>query len=299
MYIARWGQSARAFAFCAVGALAACEGSTALPVDVRAPAPVVEVVPVVRPDEVAAPVPEYGLPLGVFHFTMYYVAAEDEYPQVAAAPTTSRQAANDNHDSSGLPDSVSDAPDSMSDAPDSVSGAPDDEVVTLFHRKGCTPLAKVSPSFGAQLDIQGTGKLRDGRVINTSGNCQCPKTPCYFEIERAWAMGPNGRLAPFRSVAVDSSVIPLGTLLYLPELDGVRVPGRAPWGGFVHDGCVVADDRGGGIRGRDIDFFVAKKTYSNILDARHRFKHVAVFGGEGWCERDGTKTRRAAGRIAL
>jgi 3D (Asp-Asp-Asp) domain-containing protein len=277
MYIARWGRSARAIAFCVALALPGCEGTTSLPVDLKAPAPqVATTVSTSSPAPAGGrePVREYGLPLGVFQFTMYYVAAEEDHPP----------AVNDNR---------------LSGQPDNLSGEPDkaDHRVTIYHRKGCAPLAELSPSFATQLDIQGTGKLRDGRVVNTSGNCPCPNSPCYFEIDQAWAMGPNGRLSPFRSVAVDTRVVPLGTILYVPDLDGVRVPGRAPWGGFVHDGCVVADDRGGGIRGRDLDFFVAKKTYSNILDARHRLKRVSVFEGKGWCEKRGGKVRRA--RVAL
>ena len=37
----------------------------------------------------------------------------------------------------------------------------------------------------------------------------------------AWAMGAGGRLSPFRSVAIDTKVIPMGKVLYIPELDGM------------------------------------------------------------------------------
>jgi 3D (Asp-Asp-Asp) domain-containing protein len=299
MYIARWGRSARAIAFCVAGALAGCEGTTPLPVTAGGAA-VVSVERVER-EPIPPPAPAYGRPLGVFQFTMYYVAAEADHPEPArpgadaSGAIHATVAANDNA-LSGHPDELSGGPDG---GPREVESSDNRTNVTLYHRKGCAPIAQVGAEFAAQLDIQGTGKLRDGRVVNTSGSCRCPNSPCYFEIDNAWAMGPKGRLSPFRSVAVDTRVIPLGTVLYLPELDGVRMPGRAPWGGFVHDGCVVAEDRGGGIRGHDIDFFVARKTFSNILDARHRLKKVGVFEGTGWCEKRNGKVARARARAAL
>lgn len=200
-----------------------------------------------------APDPVRGESLGEFRFTMYYVAQEE-----------------------------------MSGAPDITSGDPDKSPEALYGPKDCTtPIAVVSKAFARTLDLQGTGKLRDGRVLNTAGLCKCPHSPCYAQIQDAWAMGPQGKLSPFRSVAVDTRMVKLGSVLYIPELDGKRMPGRAPWGGYVHDGCVIAQDRGGGIRNHEIDLFVAKKAYSNALDHRHRMKKVTVHAGAGWCERTG------------
>ncbi|MCB9559143.1 MAG: hypothetical protein H6709_23505 [Kofleriaceae bacterium] len=230
---------------------------------------------------------------------MYYVAAERDYPPVEPAAANDNASSGAPDVSSGEPDSDDGADDGVDAADDATAGAtpaatPRRRAVPLYHRKDCShPIAMVDPGFEAQLDIQGTGKLRDGRVINTSGSCRCPNSPCYFEIGKAWAMGPAGKLSPFRSVAVDTDVVPLGSLLYVPILDGMQMPGHAPWGGWVHDGCVVAEDRGGGIKGRDIDFFVAKKVYSNLLDHRHHLKRVQVFDGKGWCERKDGKVQRA------
>jgi 3D (Asp-Asp-Asp) domain-containing protein len=213
--------------------------------------------------------PPRGEKLGDFRFTMYYVAVEGDGP---------RKRGGDAMLASG--------------APDNLSGRPDRRVV--YHAKGCKPIAEVSRGFGRHLDVQGTGKLRDGRVLNTTGVCDCPISPCYKEIKAVWAMGANGRLSPFRSVAVDRK-IKLGTLLYVAELDGVRMPGKAPWGGYVHDGCVVADDRGGGIGTRELDLFVAKKSFSDALYRRHRWKRVGVYDGKGWCERRDGKVRKRDG----
>lgn len=165
---------------------------------------------------------------------------------------------------------------------DDVSGQPD---TPLYSAKDCTPIATVSKQFAKTIEIQGTGKLADGRVLNTSGRCACPSSPCFTQIQNVWAMGANGKLSPFRSVAVDPKKIKLGSTLYIPELDGKRMPGKPPWGGYVHDGCVVADDNGGGIKNHEIDLFVAKKAYSNALDHRHRMNQVTVYAGQGWCEK--------------
>lgn len=157
--------------------------------------------------------------------------------------------------------------------------------VTLFD-KGCRRVARVSKAFERTLRMQGSGQLGDGRILTYSGRCDCPRSPCYRPGRKshAWGTGVSERpLAPFRSVAVDPSLVSIGAVLYIPELDGLTMPGVSPWGGFVHDGCVVADDRGGGIRGRQVDFFAARKNHYTALDRRHRLKRVTVFDGGERC----------------
>lgn len=112
----------------------------------------------------------------------------------------------------------------------------------------------------------------------------------------------SGRaLNPFRTVAVDPKVIKLGSLLYVPLLEGRTMPGRAPWGGFVHDGCVVADDVGGGIKGRQLDLFVGKRAWffgvSNSGGSHAWARNVEVFDGTKLCERNGRRVGRKSGAI--
>jgi 3D (Asp-Asp-Asp) domain-containing protein len=230
-------------------------------------------VPEVAPVVVAEPAPkaandEQPKPLGKFNITFYYVVGEDE---VGAKPV----AKNDNAAETEL-----------------VAVAPP---VTLYNGGGsCDPIAEVSQEFAQQLAIQGTGKLRDGRVLNIWGHCACEHSPCFKVMENQWGSAGSGRpLQPFRTVAVDPKVIKLGSLLYVPLLEGRTMPGRAPWGGFVHDGCVVADDTGGHIGGNQLDLFVARKGYYNGLgtsghEGSHAWaRHVDVFDGRGICERKG------------
>lgn len=174
--------------------------------------------------------------------------------------------------------------------------------VPLLDRKTCKPIATVTSDFATRLSREGTGKLLDGRTVNVAGSCSCDTSQCYFVVgkNKAWGVGVAERpLAPFRSVAVDSSVVPIGTLLYIEELDGLTMPGHQPWGGFVHDGCVVADDRGGGVDGHQLDLFMGRRAYYEGLKNRHQLKKVTVFDGHGRCERDREKHVQAVHRNSI
>lgn len=71
--------------------------------------------------------------------------------------------------------------------------------------------------------------------------------------------------------------------MYIPELDGLRMPGRAPYGGFIHDGCVVADDTGGRIDDTQIDIFFGLKGHYEGFDRRHRIKSVRAYRDHERC----------------
>lgn len=72
-------------------------------------------------------------------------------------------------------------------------------------------------------------------------------------------------LMPYRTVAVDPKRIPMGTVLYIPQLRGE--PFWLEGALYEHDGYVIASDRGGAIEGNHIDIFVADV-------ARDPFPHV-------------------------
>jgi 3D (Asp-Asp-Asp) domain-containing protein len=164
------------------------------------------------------------------------------------------------------------------------------------------PIADVTRAFLAQLHLQGTGKLNDGRVLNIWGPCACDRQPCFKVLANQWGTGGSGKpLQPFRTVAVDRRVIKLGSLLYVPLLEGRTMPGRAPWGGFVHDGCVIADDTGGGINGNQLDLFVGRRAYFlGLAGGRgsHAWaRHVPVYDGSKFCERKGRKISKKPAAI--
>ena len=152
--------------------------------------------------------------------------------------------------------------------------------------KSCKRIAKVSNHFKRRLTLEGSGKLKDGRLVTTAGGCKCG-SPCFWVADEKypWGAGVAQRpLAPFRSIAVDPKRIKIGTSLYVAELDGLTMPGAGDTGGFVHDGCVVADDRGGGVKGRQIDFFAAQRGHYRNFFKRHKINTVTVFGGGKRCE---------------
>ena len=112
-------------------------------------------------------------------------------------------------------------------------------------------IERVTPSFKRQLDIEGSARLRDGRIVNfhnkIDGNWR------YMVASNApFGLGIDGyKLVPYRTLAVDPHVIRTGTVLYLPVLNGVRLPS-----GEIHDGFMFAHDEGQGITGKRVDVFV-------------------------------------------
>ncbi|MBD2021673.1 hypothetical protein H6F43_15950 [Leptolyngbya sp. FACHB-36] len=71
-----------------------------------------------------------------------------------------------------------------------------------------------------------------------------------------YGYGTNGfQLVPFRTIAVDRTRIPIGSVVYIPQARGVTV--TLPSGeSFVHDGYFYAADVGRAIRGNHIDVFI-------------------------------------------
>ena len=118
-------------------------------------------------------------------------------------------------------------------------------------------------------------KASDGTKRTYTYETTAPKAEVacadYFKKPASWtraagrsrfdvSKGPFGdgaggfQVVPFRSVAVDTRLIPLGTVLYVPAARGTAITlpsGRKA----VHDGYFFASDRGGGIRDNHIDVF--------------------------------------------
>lgn len=263
--------------------VATCQRDDGQPLHVAPPAPPPRPAAVVA----APPAPPPEAPLGRFRMTMYYIAAEEEIDGPRPRHTVEVDADVDGGETLAGIGSATPVPD-----------------LVPMYGKDCEPLAHVSPAFAASARLQGTGRLRDGRLINVAGKCACAAMCFHIPPRpREWGTGGSGKaLVPFRMVAVDPRVVPMGTLLYIPELDGRRMPGRAPVGGFIHDGCVVAADTGGGIKGKELDLFVGRKAYVAALARRggsHAWlKNLEVWNGKGRCtEKGGTVTRSAGASI--
>ena len=137
---------------------------------------------------------------------------------------------------------------------------PDHTWVELYTADGLF-FGRVRERFAWSLRMEGSGLMMDGRVINYKGACKYGYGTCFEQldiVEHPFGRGAGQRpLIPFKSVAVDPRVIAIGEPLYIPEFDGLQLPD-----GSIHDGCVRADDTGGGIKKRKMDFFVV--TYGNF-----------------------------------
>lgn len=131
-------------------------------------------------------------------------------------------------------------------------------------------IAYISKSFRDDLDIEGTGRLLDGRVLNVANYVN---GIWDYKILPSDAFGVgilNHNLHPYRSVAIDfkylceqsgldncdASVTEIrkrliGALLFIPRLRGIALAN-----GQIHDGYVCAQDIGGAIQQDRIDIFV-------------------------------------------
>ena len=150
-------------------------------------------------------------------------------------------------------------------------GGPKD--ATLFDA-ACKPIATVTRAFHDQVCVQGSGRLGSGATVafaarGCSCAAVCPRTGqqiCFERLDPARfpsGRGATGRpITPMRTVAVDSSVVPLGTPLYIPELAGLPGPGGAP-----HDGCFVAEDRGMKVVGHQVDVFTGDPSQTQRWNA--------------------------------
>jgi len=145
------------------------------------------------------------------------------------------------------------------DEPDEIKFANVD-AVDLYTQEGFY-LGSWSDKFAWNLRMEGSGLLSDGRVLQYKGKCDFGYGTCFEQLDvndYPFGRGAFHRpLIPFKSVAVDPALVPIGEPLYIPEFDGMILPD-----GSIHDGCVRADDTGGHIKKRHVDFFVV--TYDNF-----------------------------------
>ena len=143
-------------------------------------------------------------------------------------------------------------------------------------------LARVSAPFLRRLNIEGCGRLADGRVVTYDTRVR--GTIRYRFTEHAFGVSHcETPLVPYRTVAVDASVIPLGSMIFVPRVRGLLLPD-----GTTHDGFFRAEDIGSSIRGERIDFFVGFDDHlDNALTRQERLRHgrpVAVYIASGEME---------------
>ena len=110
-------------------------------------------------------------------------------------------------------------------------------------------ISQVNSRFKRDLDMEGTGFLRDGRTVNYMARVENEIRYRVSPLKWGWGVGQCG-LRPYRTVAIDPSLVPLGTIVFIPAAKGVVLPD-----GTVHDGIFFAEDVGSAIQGKHVDFF--------------------------------------------
>lgn len=134
----------------------------------------------------------------------------------------------------------------------------------------CGMIAPVSRGFHDAVCVQGSGRLASGQTVSFARrDCECalvcPRSGqrvCFDVLDPA--RFPNGRgaagtaITPLRTVAADTRVLPLGTVIYVPELDGA----------LGSDGCFVVEDRGTKVVGQHIDVFTGAEATTARINAQ-------------------------------
>lgn len=139
--------------------------------------------------------------------------------------------------------------------------------------ESCKPIKQVPQEFHDAVCVQGSGHLSTGATVSFARrNCECarvcPRTEqkiCFEELSAEsfpWGRGALGQpITPLLTVAVDDAVIPMHTVLYVPEFDGL--PRDATESAF-HDGCFLAQDRGLKVKGQHIDVFTGQQVVTAL-----------------------------------
>lgn len=125
---------------------------------------------------------------------------------------------------------------------------------------------KITKKELCNLMLQGSGYV-DGKIYGWGGVTSKNSTNCTAYYSRSMVSGKlkfkrdnyirgvkNFKIEPFKSIAVDPKVIPYESVLFIPDLKGIKY--KYDGKNHVHDGYVKALDTGGAIKGNHIDFYV-------------------------------------------
>jgi len=146
----------------------------------------------------------------------------------------------------------------------------------------CAPIAHVPRGFYEAVCVQGSGVLRRGQTVSfAKRDCACaeicPRTSqkiCFEELDaKAFPFGRGAAGTPIRpmhTIAADTSVLPMGTVVYIPELDGAP---RGGGSGEPLDGCFVVEDRGLRVKGEHVDIFTGHPLHTAALEQRLPSNH--------------------------
>ncbi|AXO69573.1 MULTISPECIES: 3D domain-containing protein [Klebsiella] len=102
----------------------------------------------------------------------------------------------------------------------------------------------------------------------------------YYPAKNTYGDDVKSRaLVPYRTIAVDPSIIPMGSIIYIPAArkQSITLPNGK---NVFHDGYFIAYDNGGtkGVSGNHIDIFCGLKKHclTNIADTGKTFEAMTV-----------------------
>lgn len=132
----------------------------------------------------------------------------------------------------------------------------------LSHRDWCNSAMEGSVRV---IDSNGEGVTYNYVGTSSVNSVDCtsifPRHPKTGQVKFRLANGSYGdgvksyKLIPFRTIAVDRTVIPYGSVVYIPSARGNKI--ILPDGSeTVHDGYFFAGDTGGAIKGNHIDVYI-------------------------------------------
>jgi len=108
-------------------------------------------------------------------------------------------------------------------------------------------LGRFSAAFVKAFRVEAAACLKDGRRISYLKKANRAKVVDKF-------LGCGGHtLTELKSIAVDPRLIPLGSVVYIPQAENVSIEGQTLGGVFY------AHDVGSAIKGKHIDIFVGRK----------------------------------------
>lgn len=106
-----------------------------------------------------------------------------------------------------------------------------------------------SEDFYRAAATEGSARLSDGTVLNWHRKVDGEVR--WKEVSAAYGLAADGcELVPWRTIAVDPDVVPLGTRVRILETQGITLPD-----GETHDGIWWANDTGVSIEDDRVDLF--------------------------------------------
>ena len=163
---------------------------------------------------------------------------------------------------------------------------------TTIFDASCSAIAEVPKAFHDKLCVQGSGRLASHRTVSfAKRDCTCaavcPRSGqkiCYEALDPTrfpWGRGAMGKpITPFRTIAVDTKVIPMGTPVFIPAYVSVPMPD-----GTIHDGCFRAEDRGLKVVGHSVDVFTGGEADTQEWNQQvPTGQGVEIFAGHPRCD---------------